>query len=301
VTRNEPELVVTRQFNQDKPKPSSFSVSTGLEPTPVGVGDRLDAHIMTQSIEIARVQRDSARVDSGSAHFEYPFSVPSTSVEMLGRDPWLTVMAHLPKVDVARLLYATIIKRATDIIVSVLLLIVLSPILLIAMIAIRLDSPGNAIFVQDRVGRNGRIFRLYKLRTMSASSGGKVAWMVDADGKKRHKVRNDPRVTRVGKWLRATSVDELPQLVNIIKGDMSLIGPRPELVEIVRNYEDWQHQRHIVRPGLTGWWQVSGRSDKPMHENTELDLYYVRGQSFKLDALIALKTIRVVIKGLGAF
>lgn len=200
-----------------------------------------------------------------------------------------------------RLFYATALKRGIDVLASAIMLIILSPLLGIALLAIKLDSPGPAIFTQNRVGRGGKIFRLYKFRTMTFKPSGDLAWMIDENGEKRHKVRNDPRITRVGNWLRRTSMDELPQLVNIIKGDMSLIGPRPELVQIVENYEPWQHERHIVRPGLTGWWQVSGRSDLPMHENTEFDLYYVRGQSFRLDFLIALKTVRVVVKGLGAF
>jgi lipopolysaccharide/colanic/teichoic acid biosynthesis glycosyltransferase len=121
------------------------------------------------------------------------------------------------------------------------------------------------------------------------------------DGTMRHKLRQDPRITRVGRWLRRTSVDELPQLINILLGHMSLIGPRPELVEIVDRYEPWQHRRHMVRPGLTGWWQVSGRGNRPMHENTELDLYYVDHLSAGLDLRILIRTVVVVVKGLGAF
>ena len=236
--------------------------------------------------------------------------VPSPQLTVIDRsaarhaeaDAWVTTLASIKDVSISRLIYATIVKRTVDILASVVLLLILSPILVVVLVAIRMDSTGAAIFCQDRVGRGGRIFRLYKFRTMVFKPTEEITWMVDENGEERHKVRNDPRITRVGKFLRRSSIDELPQLLNILKGDMSLIGPRPELVEIVRNnYEDWQHERHIVRPGLTGWWQVSGRSDRPMHENTELDLFYVRGQSFKLDLLIALKTIRVVIKGLGAF
>lgn len=216
-------------------------------------------------------------------------------------DAWVSAIASIPDISLMRLMYATVFKRMIDVIASTLLLLLLSPLFLFATVLVRIDSSGPAFFCQDRVGRGGRIFRLYKLRTMTHKPGSGIAWIVDEDGQKRHKVRNDPRITRAGKWLRRTSIDELPQLINIIRGDMSLIGPRPELVDIVRQYEHWQHERHIVRPGLTGWWQVSGRSDRPMHENTELDLFYVRGQSFRLDLLIALKTIRVVVKGLGAY
>lgn len=192
-------------------------------------------------------------------------------------------------------------RRLLDIVVASMLLVLASPLLLIAYLAIRLDTPGPAIFCQDRIGRYGKPFCIYKFRTMTHNPTGELVWLEDENGQKRHKLRHDPRITRVGHWLRRTSVDELPQLWNIVKGDMSLIGPRPELPEIVANYEPWQHQRHIVRPGLTGWWQVSGRSDKPMHENTELDLYYIRHRSIRLDALILVRTIGVVVRGLGAF
>ncbi len=120
-------------------------------------------------------------------------------------------------------------------------------------------------------------------------------------GDRSRKARNDPRVTRVGRFLRRTSLDELPQLFNVLRGDMSLVGPRPELPEIVATYEAWQHDRHRVLPGLSGWWQIHGRSDKPMHQHTELDIYYVSHVSFLLDVYILLRTLVVVIAGRGAF
>jgi lipopolysaccharide/colanic/teichoic acid biosynthesis glycosyltransferase len=117
----------------------------------------------------------------------------------------------------------------------------------------------------------------------------------------RHKSRTDPRVTRLGKLLRSTSIDELPQLVNVLLGDMSLVGPRPELPAIVAGYAPWQHQRHLVRPGITGWWQVRGRSDFPMHEHTELDIYYVAHKSLWFDLRILFETVRTVLVRSGAF
>jgi lipopolysaccharide/colanic/teichoic acid biosynthesis glycosyltransferase len=211
------------------------------------------------------------------------------------------VLAAVPHCGTGRLFYGLVLKRGIDVVVACLALLGLLPLLLLVALVIRLDSRGPAIFRQQRVGRGGRLFVLYKFRTMQDNAAGNVAWTLDDNGRLRHKHRQDPRVTRVGRWLRRTSMDELPQLINIVKGDMSLIGPRPELPEIVARYEPWQHDRHLVRPGLTGWWQVSGRSDLPMHENTELDLFYVRRLSFQLDWRIALKTVRVVFKGLGAF
>ncbi|CAA9215093.1 MAG: Lipid carrier : UDP-N-acetylgalactosaminyltransferase, partial [uncultured Chloroflexia bacterium] len=197
--------------------------------------------------------------------------------------------------------YVRFLKRFVDMVVASTLLLILSPLLVLVAIAIHLDSPGPFLFRQTRIGRENRSFSIYKFRTMTHRPNDELVLVRDADGVLRHKVRNDPRVTRVGRWLRRTSIDELPQLLNILMGQMSLVGPRPELPQIVETYESWQHRRHLVRPGLTGWWQVSGRSDRPMHEHTELDIYYVEHQSFWLDVRILLLTMLVVVKGLGAF
>jgi lipopolysaccharide/colanic/teichoic acid biosynthesis glycosyltransferase len=210
-------------------------------------------------------------------------------------------LAAVPHCGTGRLFYALVLKRGIDVVVACLALLGLLPLLLVIAVMIRLDSRGPVIFTQQRIGRGGQPFTLYKFRTMQHKPRAGLEWLLDENGQLRHKLREDPRLTRVGRWLRRTSMDELPQLINIVKGDMSLIGPRPELPEIVARYEPWQHDRHLVRPGLTGWWQVSGRSDLPMHENTELDLFYVRRLSFQLDWRIALKTVRVVFKGLGAY
>ena len=193
------------------------------------------------------------------------------------------------------------IKRAIDVAVAVVALLLGAPLLLLIAVAIRLDSPGPAVFRQERVGRGGRSFTVLKFRTMRADPSGKLRLFRGADGRLAHKVRHDPRVTRVGRFLRATSLDELPQLVNVLRGEMSLVGPRPELVPIVAGYAPWQHRRHAVRPGLTGWWQVCGRSDRPMHEHTELDLHYVDNVSLGFDLLILVRTVRVVLLGKGAF
>jgi exopolysaccharide biosynthesis polyprenyl glycosylphosphotransferase len=198
-------------------------------------------------------------------------------------------------------LYANVVKRAIDLLIASVALILIMPLLLVVAGAIRLDSPGPALYQQQRVGQHGRVFTIYKFRTMRHSTSRALHLVEAADGSLSHKVRNDPRITRVGRLLRRTSIDELPQLINIVLGQMSLIGPRPEIVDIVRRYEPWQHRRHDVRPGLTGWWQVCGRSDRPMHENTELDLYYVDNLSPRLDLKILIRTVAVVTRGLGAF
>jgi len=214
---------------------------------------------------------------------------------------WHAYLESATNVPISRILYVSIAKRALDILIAGVALVFLCPVLMLAALMIRLDSPGPVIFRQQRVGRGGSPFTIYKFRTMRVDPVTEVRQFVTAEGTVRHKVRQDLRVTRVGRVLRKTSIDELPQLLNVLRGDMSLIGPRPELVQIVGSYQGWQHARHLVRPGITGWWQVSGRSDKPMHEHTELDLYYVEHLSPSLDVRILLRTVQVVLCGSGAF
>lgn len=198
-------------------------------------------------------------------------------------------------------LYQATVKRAFDASAASCALLLLWPLFIVVALAIRLDSPGPVVYRQQRTGKDGMPFTMYKFRSMTWDPAHNVRYFVEPDGTIVHKHHHDPRVTRVGAWLRHTSIDELPQLVNIFKGDMSVIGPRPELVEIVATYEPWQHRRHVVRPGLTGWWQVCGRDDCPMDENTELDLYYVDHLSPWLDFEILLRTVGIVATGRGAF
>ena len=214
---------------------------------------------------------------------------------------WAATLTTVSREGSGRLLYCHLLKRWLDLAVAGLLLVALSPLLALLAIAVFIDSRGPVIFRQNRVGLGGRPFRVYKFRSMDPTCTGALARIVDADGRIRHKVRNDPRVTRVGRFLRRTSLDELPQLINVLRGEMSLVGPRPELPGIVAGYAPWQHQRHLVRPGITGWWQIQGRSELPMHEHTELDLHYVQHVSLGLDLLIMRKTIRVALSGHGAF
>ncbi len=196
-----------------------------------------------------------------------------------------------------------IIKRIFDLTIASLSLFVLWPVMLVLAIAIKLDSPGPAILRQERVGENGRLFRVYKFRSMVQDADKRMAEVIqeNEDGQIVHKRRDDPRITRVGRFIRRTSLDELPQLFNVLKGEMSMVGPRPELPFIVARYEAWQHKRFAVPPGITGWWQVSGRSDKPMHLHTEDDLYYISHYSPLLDLQILWRTVGVVLKGKGAY
>ena len=187
------------------------------------------------------------------------------------------------------------VKRLFDLIVASLLLVVGAlPMALIAL-AIRRDSPGPIIFRQQRVGEHSRLFWMIKFRTMIDRADEQP------DGPALIKRPDDPRLTRVGRWLRQFSLDELPQLWNVLKGEMSLVGPRPELPWLVDHYADWQRKRFNVPQGMTGWWQVNGRSDKPTLAKTRDDLYYIQNYSLLFDLIILWKTIGAVFKRTGAF
>jgi exopolysaccharide biosynthesis polyprenyl glycosylphosphotransferase len=196
------------------------------------------------------------------------------------------------------------VKRAFDLIVGPITLLLISPMLVLIGIAIRLDSPGPVVFRQRRVGQHGRIFWMYKFRSMVVGAETEEVQMLrpGENGPVFEKIPDDPRVTRVGRFIRRTSLDEFPQLINVLRGDMSLVGPRPELPWLVeRTYEPWQWQRFSVPQGITGWWQVNGRSDKPMHLHTEEDLHYIQHYSLLLDVEILWKTLGAVLKRQGAY
>ena len=196
-----------------------------------------------------------------------------------------------------------ILKRALDLTVAGLLLVGLLPVLLMIALALRLDPGGPVLFRQYRVGQHGRPFQMLKFRTMVSDRRRRPSPPPPGVDERRrvHKSPGDPRVTRAGRFLRRSCLDELPQLWNVLKGEMSLVGPRPELPEIVVLYQPWQHARHAVKPGLTGWWQVNRDDTRLMHEQTELDIYYVEHQSLRLDLVTLLRTIGVLIRGLGTF
>jgi exopolysaccharide biosynthesis polyprenyl glycosylphosphotransferase len=194
------------------------------------------------------------------------------------------------------------IKRAFDLVGATLGLLLSLPLLGLIALGIKLDSPGPVIFSQERVGENGLVFRMYKFRTMIHNPGDERAIEYQLiDGEPVHKLYDDPRVTRFGRILRQLSLDELPQFINVIKGDMSLVGPRPELPILVSKYQPWQNKRFEVPQGLTGWWQVNGRANKPMHLNTQDDIYYIKNYSIWLDIQILLRTISAVIKRRGSY
>jgi len=199
--------------------------------------------------------------------------------------------------------YQRLTKRVFDLCFTTLLLPPALFLMSLIALAIWLDDPGPVLFRQTRLGENGRLFKMYKFRTMIVGADEKqhLVEKEDDQGRLVHKFPNDPRVTRVGRFLRRSSLDELPQIFNIIRGNMSLVGPRPELPHLVAKYQRWQRKRFTVPQGITGWWQVNGRSDKPMHMHTEDDLYYIQHYSLLLDIKILILTIWVVLRGQGAY
>lgn len=195
--------------------------------------------------------------------------------------------------------YQRLVKRCFDLMVGGTLFFITLPLCAFIALAIKLDSPGPVLFRQQRVGENGRLFDMLKFRSMYV--GADQQQTKPTDGLVAYKRPDDPRVTRVGRLLRKSSLDELPQLVNVLKGEMSLVGPRPELPWLVEKYELWQRKRFAVPQGMTGWWQINGRSDRPMYYNTQDDLYYVQNYSLLLDLKILLLTIPKVLRGEGAY
>lgn len=195
------------------------------------------------------------------------------------------------------------LKRAIDVVVSATILLFLSPLILLTAALIKLESPGPALFRQTRIGRNGNPFTLYKFRSMRPEAEEELSEVHDLNEAEGvfFKIRKDPRCTRVGKVLRRFSLDELPQMYNILRGEMSLVGPRPALPKEVERYKEWHRQRLGVPPGLTGLWQVMGRSNLTFDEMVMLDLFYNENWSLWLDLKIMLMTIPTVLSGRGAY
>ncbi|MEZ5424339.1 MAG: sugar transferase [Pyrinomonadaceae bacterium] len=231
-----------------------------------------------------------------------------TSVDRIGVLPMVRLFRS-PLSDAQRF-----VKRISDLAIALLATIVTSPIWIIAAIAVKLDSPGKIFFRQERVGMDGRVFLCYKFRTMKADADESVhraAYEQNIAGESEAnsgdeaapvfgKVKDDPRITHVGSFLRRTSIDELPQLLNVLRGEMSIVGPRPPIPYEVEAYEVWQRKRLDMKPGMTGLWQVSGRSRLTFEEMVRVDLYYIENWSLMLDAKILVLTIPAVFRGDGA-
>ena len=195
------------------------------------------------------------------------------------------------------------LKRSIDVVVALAALVVATPVMLLVALAVKLDSRGPVFFPQERVGLNGRVFRIWKVRSMyvGAELQRRQLEQNNQAGRVIFKMKNDPRRTRVGRIIRKLSLDEVPQIWNVLTGDMSLVGPRPPFPHEVALYEDWHRRRLEVVPGLTGLWQVSGRSDIPFDEMVMLDLYYIENWSLGLDLKIILRTVPAVLTMRGAY
>lgn len=195
------------------------------------------------------------------------------------------------------------VKRGFDIILSLIGLILLSPIFLIIALAIKYDSRGPVFFVHKRIGKNGKQIGLYKFRSMVCNAEELIKSFTPEQMKEyreNYKLQNDPRITRVGKILRKTSLDELPQLINILKGDLSIIGPRPVIKDELEKYEQNKEKFLSVTPGLTGYWAANGRSDTTYEQRMSMELFYVDNMSWKLDCKVFVKTVLSVLKKEGA-
>jgi lipopolysaccharide/colanic/teichoic acid biosynthesis glycosyltransferase len=207
-----------------------------------------------------------------------------------------------------------LLERAVDLTVAVLGLAISAPLLTVLALVIRLDSPGPGLYRGTRLGLGGRPFTVYKLRSMRTDTsddlhreyvvnllrGEQSALPERGDTGVNYKLAGDPRVTRLGGWLRRSTLDELPQLLNVVRGEMSLVGPRPEVPYALEAYENWHYERFAVKPGLTGLWQVSGRGELSPRDMLALDVEYARSRSFALDVRILIRTVPAVLRRRGA-
>ncbi len=238
----------------------------------------------------------------------FNFLPQKTSVEQIGILPMVRLFRE-PLSDAEKF-----VKRFFDIVISAFMLVLFSPIWLLILLFIKLDSRGAAVFKQERVGMDGRIFLCYKFRTMRKDAdeqlhreayrknigGSRQANVGDDEKPIFGKVKDDPRRTRIGKFLRRTSLDELPQFLNVLKGEMSVVGARPPIPYEVEEYDIWHRKRLDMKPGITGLWQVSGRNRLTFEEMVKIDLYYIENWSLWLDLKIILLTLPAILRGDGA-
>jgi exopolysaccharide biosynthesis polyprenyl glycosylphosphotransferase len=234
----------------------------------------------------------------------FNFLPRNTEVDQIGALPMITLFRS-PLSGIARIL-----KRTSDLMIASVATLVLSPFWLLIAVLVKLDSRGPIFYKQERVGMDGRVFLFYKFRTMHPNAddathrefqrhyiAGETEAQLVSDGRPVYKLQTDPRITRVGRSLRRLSLDELPQLLNVLRGDMSIVGPRPPIPYEVEAYELWHRKRLDMKPGMTGLWQVSGRNRLPFDEMVRLDLFYIENWSLLLDLKIILKTLPVMLRG----
>jgi len=228
----------------------------------------------------------------------FPLAYLRTGVGLLGGMPLITLK------EPALSPWALLVKRFLDVTVAAVALLISWPLLLLIALWVKLDSPGPVVFSQQRIGWHGKPFTMLKFRTMVVGAEEEMGVILDHTEEGQHFLRkrsDDPRITRVGRFLRRWSLDELPQMLNVLRGEMSIVGPRPDLPLLAEDYAPWQRKRYSVPPGVTGWWQVTGRSDNPSVLHVEEDLYYIRNYSFLLDLEILVRTIGAVVGGKGAY
>ncbi len=249
-----------------------------------------------------RQEQAASVIDRGFRHDVAVKYVPNLGNFLPQRFEIRQLAGH-PSIGFAPVARVSWLKRGLDIVVGSLITLALSPLLLVVAVAIKLDSPGPVFYWQRRVGKDGRGFAMLKFRSMRQNADRYLEELRDqneATGPL-FKIRQDPRVTRVGRILRRLSIDELPQLYNVIHGEMSLVGPRPPIPAEVDEYDEWQLGRLRATPGMTGLWQVSGRSEVPFHDMVRLDLHYIRNWSLGLDLEILLRTVPAVLSNRGAY
>ncbi len=297
---------------QDHPE-TGYRIVGFLDDAPALVGDAIANHPVLGRVEdlrkvvsehgvsevfVAMPSLDHDRLLSFGLECEdldVTFRMVTDVFEVLTSDAQIDLIDDLPLVHLrSHQVHAGYdwLKRVFDAAGALAALVLTAPLWLWIALRIRLDSPGPVFFVHTRAGRNGVPFRLYKFRTMAADSH---------PYRTAPKRRTDPRITRYGSWLRRSSLDELPQLLNVLNGSMSLVGPRPEMPFIVDGYQDWQRRRLSVKPGITGLWQILGRKDLPMHDNLQYDFYYIHNRSLLFDLSILLRTIAAVLARRGAY
>lgn len=223
-----------------------------------------------------------------------------SQVDLTGPSP-----TFAPLFDAARIYalpaspYVRWIKPTFDRVVGLVALALSLPLIALIGAAIWITMGAPVFLAQDRVGLRGRVFRLWKFRTMAPDRRTTQLEWLGENRRQTHKSANDPRITPLGRWLRATRLDEIPQLVNVVSGDLSLVGPRPEMAAIVAQYEAWQHRRHAVKPGVTGLWQISDQGDKLLRDCTEMELAYLEQVSLKTDMRIIALTIPAMLRRKG--
>mgnify|MGYP000549758626 CR=1 FL=1 len=264
----------------------------------LGTGEQLRRHVIQQRADEVLIAVPNATTDqmfrivndclSSGIRFQFVPNIFELAFQRTMTRDLVGIPVIALKETSQRVLYLAA-KRVMDVVISALGLLVLSPVIAIAALAIRMNSKGPVFFVQTRIGQNGEPFNMYKFRTMYADVGKYERTPLES---------TDPRITRVGRWLRRTSLDELPQLVNVLRGEMSLVGPRPEMPFIVEQYNELHRERLKVKPGITGLWQLSADRRLAIHENIDYDLYYIHEQSLLLDMVILVQTVFLAFRGI---